>query len=216
MKLLIVDDMKSFLDLEKSFLSRAECRILSATTGLEAIKVAQVERPDLIVLDVEMPEMNGVEATRILSNQKDLRDIPVVVVSSTTRRDECLSAGAREFIQKPIDEDQFIDMVRRYVPLQVRKDPRRPLDSPCSLSKEGQSGEGIVADLSVTGLFLKTSMRLAVGDRVHVGFAFPLEGSHKEMQAETMVVRVTPAGFGLRFVDLAEGTRLFVQDFVGS
>lgn len=215
MKLLIVDDMKSFLDLEKSFLTRAECRILSATTGLEAIKVAQVERPDLIILDVEMPEMNGVEATRILSNQRDLRDIPVVILSSTSRRDECLAAGAREFIQKPIDEDAFLEMVRRYVPLLVRKDPRRPLDRPCTLSKEGVSGEGIVADLSVTGLFLKTALKLGVGDRVRVTFSFPLNGSHKEVQAEAMVVRVTHAGFGLRFCDMAEGTTLYIQDFVG-
>jgi CheY-like chemotaxis protein len=216
MKLLIVDDMKSFLDLEKTFLTRADCRILSATTGLEAIKVAQVERPDLIILDVEMPEMNGIEATRILSSQKDLKDIPVVMLSSTTRREESLNAGAREFVQKPIDEDQFLEMVRRYVPLQVRKDPRRPLDRPCTLTKEGQVGQGIVADLSVTGVFLKSAMRLAVGDRVQLSFAFPQDGAQKEVQAETLVVRVTPAGFGLRFSDLAEGTRLYIQDFVGS
>jgi CheY-like chemotaxis protein len=216
MKLLIVDDMKSFLDLEKSFLSRADCRILSATTGLEAIKVAQMERPDLIILDVEMPEMNGIEATRILSSQKDLRDIPIVILSSTTRRDESITAGAREFIQKPIDEDAFLEMVRRYVTLPIRKDPRRPLDRPCTLSKEGQMGQGIVADLSVTGLFLKTPMKLAVGDRVHIGFAFPLDGSQKEVQADAIVVRIVGTGFGLRFPDLAEGTRLYIQEFVGS
>ena len=52
MKLLIVDDVKSFLDLERTFLSRADCRVYTASTGLEAIKVAQRERPDLILLAV--------------------------------------------------------------------------------------------------------------------------------------------------------------------
>lgn len=216
MKLLIVDDMKSFLDLEKSFLSRADCRLLTATTGLEAIKVAQVERPDLILLDVEMPEMNGIEATRILTSQKDLKEIPIVILSSTTRREESLNAGAREFVQKPIDEDRFLEMIKRYIPLAIRKDARRPLDTPCTLSREGESGEGIVADISVTGVFLKTPLRLAVGDRVRLAFSFPMNGSKKEVQVEAMVVRLTGAGFGLRFTDLSEGTRLFIQDFVGS
>lgn len=216
MKLLIVDDMKSFLDLEKSFLSRADCRILSATTGLEAIKVAQMERPNLIILDVEMPEMNGIEATRILSHQRELKEIPIVILSSTTRREESMAAGAREFIQKPIDEDQFLEMVKRYVELPIRKDPRRPLDRPCTLTKEGESGQGIVADLSVTGVFLKTPLRLAVGDKVHLSFAFPIDGAQKEIQVDAIVVRVTGVGFGLRFSDLAEGTRFFIQEFVGS
>lgn len=216
MKLLIVDDMKSFLDLERSFLSRADCRLLTATTGLEAIKVAQVERPDLIILDVEMPEMNGIEATRILSTQRDLKEIPIVILSSTTRREESLNAGAREFVQKPIDEDRFLEMVKRYIPLAIRKDARRPLDTPCVLNRDGESGEGIVADISVTGIFIKTPLRLAVGDRVRVAFSFPMGDTQKEVQAEAMVVRVTGAGFGLRFTDLSEGTRLYIQDFVGS
>ena len=214
MKLLIVDDMKSFLDLEKSFLCRAECKLLTASTGLEAIKVAQMEKPDLIILDVEMPEMNGIEATRIITSHKELKDIPVVILSSTTRKDEALAAGAREFLNKPLDEDRFLEMVNRYVQLKVRKDERRDLIRPCFFIKDGQSRAGSTLDLSISGIFLKSAEKLDVGDRLTVSFTFPLDGSHKEIHAEGMVVRATERGYGVRFTDISEGARLYIRDYI--
>jgi len=215
MKLLIVDDMKSFLDLEKTFLVRADCRVYTATTGLEAIKVAQQERPDLILLDVEMPEMNGIEATRIIGQQPDLKDIPIVVLSSTDRVAEAISAGAREFVKKPVDEERFLEVIQRYVPLKIRQDPRRELNRPCTYESDGTKGEGIVADLSISGLFLQAPHPFAIGDRLGIRFFFPVEESEKEVNAEGMIVRVSHQGFGIRFTDISEGAKLFISDFAG-
>ena len=83
-KILLVDDMRSFLDLEATFLARAECRILTAATGLEGIRVARAEKPDLVVLDIEMPEMNGIE---FLRERKRLGiEVPVVILSSIAKK----------------------------------------------------------------------------------------------------------------------------------
>ena len=80
--ILLVDDMRSFLDLEATFLSRADCRILTASTGLEAIRVARTEKPDLIVLDIEMPEMNGFEFAEAVRRHPKLRQLPILALSS--------------------------------------------------------------------------------------------------------------------------------------
>ena len=216
MKLLIVDDMKSFLDLERTFLRRAECKIHTAATGLEAIKVAQTVHPDLIILDVEMPEMNGIEATRILSVTPGLRDIPVVVVSSTHRDKEAIGAGAKEFLRKPIDEVAFLNLVTKYVPLKVRKDPRKELNMPAAYLCNGVlEGEGLIVDLSISGAFLTTMHQLALGDMLSMRFALPIEGGVKEIQAEATVVReIQPGGYGLGFSDITEGAKLYIQEFV--
>lgn len=216
MKLLIVDDMKSFLDLEKTFLRRADCKLHTASTGLEAIKVAQTVHPDLILLDVEMPEMNGIETTRILSVTPGLKDIPVVIVSSTQREKEAISAGAKEFVAKPVDEATFLSLVTKYVPLKIRKDPRKELGRTCAFICNGVvESDGIIVDVSISGAFLTTRQPLALGDSLSIRFSIPAQEVQKEIQAEALVIRsVPPGGYGLGFSDITEGAKLYIQEYV--
>ncbi len=214
MKLLIVDDMKSFLDLERAFLRRADCRLLTASTGLEALKVAQTEKPDLIVLDIEMPELDGIQATRILKANPGLSSIPVVIFSSTSRKDEALAAGAQEFISKPVDEDRFLEIILRYVPLKFRKEERKETSLRCTYAFEHQKGEGRIADVSVSGLFLATDTPMMVGQPVKVFFTLPVDSIDKEIQAEAIVVRRAAGGYGLGFSYISEGAKLYLADFV--
>ncbi len=216
MKLLLVDDMKSFLDLERTFLRRADCHVYTATTGLEAIKVAQNVRPDLAMLDIEMPEMNGIEAMRIFSATPTLKQIPVVVCSSLPKKDEALNAGAVDFIQKPVEEDQYLEVIQRYIPLKVRKDGRRALEAPCTLAIEGRAVSCTLADVSVSGVFIRTDHPLKIGDHLSMRFSIPMEKGNKEIQAEGIPVRATPKGWGIGFSDISEGARLFIQEFVAA
>jgi two-component system cell cycle response regulator len=122
-KILLVDDMRHFLDLEATFLQRAECRVFTASTGVEAIRVAKAERPDLILLDIEMPEMNGIQACRILKSDPITQKIPVIVLTSMQMEDEARRAGADHFVRKPVDEPRFLNEVRRFIPIRERHDP---------------------------------------------------------------------------------------------
>ena len=214
MKLLIVDDMKSFLDLERTFLRRAECQIFTAATGLEAIKVAQNVQPNLVMLDIEMPEMNGIEAARIFSTTPTLKHIPVVVCSGTSREAEALAAGAAAFLQKPVDEERFLTTIQRYVPLAFRKDPRKALNAPCEVEYLGVTARCDLHDLSASGMFLSTSQPLQIGDKVSLRFMVPMYRGAKTIQAEGHVVRASGEGYGIGFSDITEGARMFIQDFI--
>lgn len=214
MKLLIVDDMKSFLNLEQTFLRRAECKIYTATTGLEAIKVAELIHPDLILLDIEMPELNGIEATRILQNNKKLKDIPIIIVSSTTRKEEALKAGAKEFLKKPVDENTFITTILKYVTMKIRKDERINLKTPCNFVFEGSQHKGETKDVSVSGIFLETDIPLEIGNHLEISFTIPLDGNRKEIKSDAIVVRKAQNGYGLGFFEISEGARIFLEEFV--
>ena len=214
MKLLIVDDMKSFLDLERAFLRRAECHLLTAASGLEAIKVAQTERPDIIILDIEMPELDGVQATRILKANPSLASIPVIIFSSTSRKDEALAAGAEEFISKPVDEDRFLEIILKYVPLKFRKEERKKTDLRCRFTFDHEQGEARIADISVSGALLSTETPMMVGQAVKLFFAMPVGAIAKEIQAEAIVIRKTTSGYGLGFSYISEGAKLYIADFV--
>ncbi len=214
MKLLIADDVRSFLELETTFLRRAACMVVATTTGLEALRLAQELRPDLIVLDIEMPEMNGIEVTRILKATPSLSTIPVIILSGVPRREEALAAGAQEFLSKPVDEDQFLAVVQRFVPLRVRQESRRTIEGPCTVQVNGAQWPAVAADVSASGLFLRMDRPPAVGEPVRVSFRIPRGGGWKELEAEGLVVRTAPGGCGVGFRDLPDGTRWVLQEYV--
>jgi CheY-like chemotaxis protein len=214
-KILIVDDMRRFLDLEKSFLKRAECRILTALTGLEAIKVAKTEMPDIIMLDVEMPEMNGIEATRILKNDPQTKHIPIVIFTALDNiESQARKAGCDDFHRKPMDEDKFLRVVQAFVPLKIRKYVRAVLDAPALLKEDGKEFKGQCVNISATGVFIKSAYRPVVGTLLEVQFPLPLKGEERHITSLVYAVRQGSDGMGYAFYDLSTGAELYIREFL--
>lgn len=112
---LVVDDSPTDLHLINGYLESNGYTTLNATSGEEAIQKASTERPDLILMDVVMPGMNGFQATRSLSKNPETRDIPVIVVTSKSQETDKIWAmrqGARDFVSKPVDEKTLIGMIK--------------------------------------------------------------------------------------------------------
>ena len=90
--------------------------VIEARNGLEAVEKAQQVHPDLIVLDIKMPRMNGYEACRKLKETPELRDVPVIFLSAKGQRQEIeegLSVGAADYILKPFAPEELIAKVRK-------------------------------------------------------------------------------------------------------
>jgi len=215
-KILLVDDMRSFLDLEATFLARAECLILTAATGLEGIRVARAEKPDLVVLDIEMPEMNGIQACRILKSDPVTARIPVIVLTSMQMEDEARRAGADHFLRKPIDEPTFLEEVKRFLPIVERSETRVVVDAAVTLWRDGERFEGRLVNLSRTGFYVATARRHPIGARLEVSFTLGEDAGSRPVGGEALVVRHgdDPPGFGCRFRQVSSGTRLVVEDWV--
>jgi CheY-like chemotaxis protein len=216
-KILLVDDMRNFLDLEASFLQRAECKILTAYTGLEAIRVARAEQPHLILLDIEMPEMNGIQACRILKTDPATQKIPIIILTSMQMEDEARRAGAEHFLRKPIDEPRFLSEVRKFLPIVERLETRVDIDSPVTYWRDGEPSQGRLLNLSRTGIFVGCDPPPPVGARLEVSFTLPKDFAGKLITAEAMVVRHSDggkAGFGCRFFRISSGARLFIEEFL--
>jgi len=117
-KILVADDDREVRELSIFTLRFAGHDVLSATNGEEAVIQAKVYGPDLIIMDVRMPKMNGYEACKILKSDATTSSIPVIFLSA--RGDESdvqagLNAGAVDYIQKPIAPDQLAEKVRSYL-----------------------------------------------------------------------------------------------------
>ena len=117
-KILIVDDSQTVLLMEKMILSKGPYTIVTATNGEEAVAKAAAEQPDLILLDVVMPKMNGFEACKRLREQDVTSATPIIMV--TTRGEESnvetgYASGCTDYITKPINGPELLAKLRGFL-----------------------------------------------------------------------------------------------------
>ena len=116
--ILVVDDSATNLELTTYLLEEAGFGILKATNGLEAIKLARANRPDLVLCDIHMPGMDGLEVAQTLRNDPDLAHVPLIALTATAGPADIpsmMAAGFMSFFEKPISMAKFVDQVRQYL-----------------------------------------------------------------------------------------------------
>lgn len=123
MRVLIVDDNVTNRKLCGAILTGIGYRIREAANGSEALEAVRSEPPDLILMDVQMPVLDGVETLKQLKADPATRDIPVVALTSYAMkgdRERFMREGFSNYVSKPIDIDGFLEVVRRLAPPQSR------------------------------------------------------------------------------------------------
>jgi DNA-binding response OmpR family regulator len=113
--ILVVDDQPINVQLLKRKLEREGIRVIAAYNGLEALEYVKKDRPDLILLDVMMPDMDGIEVCQRLQANDNTRGIPIIFITARTTKEsklEGLSVGAVDYITKPIDLDETLARVQ--------------------------------------------------------------------------------------------------------
>jgi two-component system cell cycle response regulator len=123
--ILIIDDSRLIREMLKDVLRPAGYRIIEAETGHEGIVTARGSRPDLIIVDIVMPEMDGIEACRVLNKMSETSGIPVIILTvraSTADIKAGLEAGAVDYITKPFNGDELLARVDSAVKIKEFKD----------------------------------------------------------------------------------------------
>ncbi|QYR53473.1 response regulator [Lysobacter soyae] len=113
-KILIVEDSPTELTVMSQFLSKQGHEVLSAASAEEGIETCKREMPDLVVMDVVLPNMNGFQATRAISKDDSTKHIPVMIVSTKGMEvDQAwgMRQGARDYMVKPVKEADFISRI---------------------------------------------------------------------------------------------------------
>ncbi len=117
-KILIVEDNPMNLELATDLLEAAGYVVIQAGTAEEGIKLARVEFPDLILMDIGLPGIDGLEATGNLKQDPTIKDIPVIAMTAHAMRgdeEKALAAGCAGYITKPIDTRGFPKAVARFI-----------------------------------------------------------------------------------------------------
>ncbi len=127
-RILVVDDLEPNVRLLRAKLEAEYFEVLTASSGYEAIEVARTDQPDLILLDIMMPGMDGFEACTRLKNDPKTRHIPVVMVTALDQQEDRvngLRVGADDFLTKPIDDIALLARVRSLLRLKTVMDELR-------------------------------------------------------------------------------------------
>jgi two-component system, cell cycle response regulator DivK len=118
-RILVVEDQEDNRRILHDLLTNAGYEIVQAENGEEAVKVAAAQRPDLILMDIQLPLLDGYEATRRIKSDPALRAIPIIVVTSyALSGDESMAraAGCDAYITKPYSPRAILAKIREYVP----------------------------------------------------------------------------------------------------
>lgn len=115
---LVVEDHEDTRSLLIFQLGLMDCRVSVAIDGEDALRVAERERPDLILMDATLPRLDGLTATRRIRATPALRDVPVVFLSGHAEasfRDAALETGGNDFITKPFELNQLVKILQRHI-----------------------------------------------------------------------------------------------------
>lgn len=122
---MVVEDFEDNRFMMRRLLELSGYNVLEAINGEEAVKKAQLERPDLILMDLSLPLLDGLAATRRIREVEDLREIPIVAVSAHDTSDfhaDALAAGCNDYVTKPIDFDELESLLARLLPAKAPND----------------------------------------------------------------------------------------------
>lgn len=117
---LIVDDEKDIVETLKFILESEGLNCIVAYDGEEALNLAKTKAPDLIVLDVMLPKINGYKVCRLLKFDSNYKQIPILMVTARTQEEDKIigeETGANEYVTKPFDIETILSLVKKYLEL---------------------------------------------------------------------------------------------------
>lgn len=224
-KILLGDDIDLFLELEQAFFRREGVDLLVARSGRKALEMAVAERPDLVLLGLDLPEMAGDECCRRLKANPALCSLPVILV---TPLDEpvalarCRQAGCDEVVTKPIDRRRFLQSAGRLLNIADRASPRA---SARLRIHYGAGTQRLLVDYSVNlstgGVFIESGAVLPVETPLTLEFLLPGE---RAIRCRGRVAWVNdpqrpvspglPPGMGVQFLDLSLDDLHALREFI--
>ena len=221
---LVVEDKETNRKLVRDVLQFRGYEVAEAETAEEGLRMVQERRPDLILMDIHLPGMDGIEALKRLRADPATCDIPVIFVAADPNLEKMGQAGGDDLVAKPISREGLLEALRKHVPMVERAAPRVPALLRVRLEEGGGRRNVFSKDLSQDGIFLKTERPLPVGTQIELRFRLPLEAGTEDLSLHGEVVRQVSevpsshliAGIGVRFLNMRAAERLKVGQFIRS
>lgn len=224
-KVLLADDTKLFLELEKTFLQRTSVDILTAHNGKQALELARQHHPDIAILDLNMPEMDGDECCRAIKQDPDLECTKVLMVTTEGRtqdQERCREAGCDEMLFKPINRAEFLATVEKLLQIPTRNERyQAKIKVEYGANAETTLTEYSI-DISSGGLYIRTDSPLDEGELLFLRFSLSSDTSEIVCRARVawnnsppnLKKLDWPPGMGIQFIDITLDELRTIRNFL--
>lgn len=225
-KILLVDDVHLFLEQEKTFFNRGQFELLLANSGKEALRIIREERPDLVFMDLYMPDMDGDTCCHMIKLDEESRKIPVIMVTKGVNEEDferSWQSGCDDIIVKPINRHYFLAITKKYLNIRFRATPRFIARLRISYGENpGKLLTDFSVNLSTGGVFIETADYLPVDTILNIEFFLP--ETERTIGCKGRVAWVNhskllsnpnlPAGMGLQFLDISLDDMNSVRQYI--
>ena len=218
---LVIDDSRAAAFMAQAVFRRKGARVLMALDGKTGIQMARLNRPDVILLDYYLPDMDGADVARELKTTPETAAIPILVVTAYREKEieeRCREVGVDDILYKPYTNDELIERVSRLLKLPYRQHIRVLV----RLEVETEVGSNIVfgtsENISESGIYLYTSHRFQMNDEVKLRFFLPRDRDPIVTRAVIRRTEIRPEyrgyGYGMEFVDLKDTDKRRIHAFI--
>jgi two-component system, OmpR family, alkaline phosphatase synthesis response regulator PhoP len=226
-RIVLVDTDDLLLKLKTALFSREGFLLLTAKTGEDVLRLAATNSPDLIFINLDLPDMSGVDCCESLKKDERSRRIPVVISAPPDREgdiERAVEVGCDVVIPRPVLCKEFIAATRKFIKLEERGQYRMPTRFPVLHGMESDPLlAGYALNLSTDGMFLETDATVPPGTVIELKFFLP-EGESKicctarvawlnngELSRQNL-----PPGMGVQFLDLEADARRLITGFIST
>ncbi|HLO26767.1 MAG TPA: response regulator [Geobacteraceae bacterium] len=219
-KILLVSSLQAFLERNRGLLNRANFHIVTAGTGMEALRIHREQRVDLIVAELEMSDMGGDNLCSLVRREKDYGDVSIILICRDTPEhlERVRQSGANDWIVKPVQPEQLLETIGKLLNVATRKGHRVLLRTQVQGSRISVPFFCISHNISASGLLIESSRHLDQGERINCIFSLP---GTRQIVADGETVRSERRAdgvylYGIRFIDLAPESRSEIEKFIAT
>jgi CheY-like chemotaxis protein len=217
---IIAADVKAILAKEPNVLDRADIRILTVSSNEQALALHRAEKADLIIVNLDSPEMTGEMLCSLIREDKELCKVSIIIVSSNTESDtkRCLQCRANASLTSPPDSAILLGEMHKLLHIAPRRSLRVPLSIQIHIVSKGTPSIAYSENISLSGMLLYSEAPLFKGDAITCSFYLP-DSTHMKVNAE--VIRILEKEtehdtnyYGVKFIDLSTECRSAIEAFV--
>lgn len=232
-RILIIEDDPELAEALQVRLDLQGFECLVASDGRQGLELAHEEKPDLIILDIELPHIDGFQICRLLKFDLEYKEIPIIILTvkdSYEDRSRGKEVGADYYMAKPFDIKQLVATVMEFLSEQrdsrhpgydigkytTTEDKRRRHQRIQFGLKVSEEEDWLIVDLSFSGCFIKTAHPLPINSKVSLNFQIAVQGKNVTISTEGIVRRQEPGGMGIEFVNLDPADERLLVEFLNA
>lgn len=222
MKILLIDEIALLREMDQSFFKRKGLQILLAQNGSEVVRKAVEEKPDVIIVDREMSQVNGITCCKKIRAHAELENTPILLMASEREAQHFQQMGFHGFIEKPIKKEAIMESISRFLSVKQRRSQRLHFVRKVRCSHAVESDVDLFSkDICKNGIFLKTSNPFPLGSTVNMHFHLIREG-YGEINTTGKTVRSVEyekdshliAGMGVHFQNMRRRDQQLIAEYI--